>query len=109
MKKSIAMKWVEALRSGKYKQGTGELYNKEENAYCCLGVLCAINGIFINENNQSLIDEMEDRKALDIQTNNGTLLSEDGMFNTSLDSLNDSGNYTFDEIADIIQTIYKEL
>ena len=109
MKKSIAMKWVEALRSGKYKQGTGELHNKKENTYCCLGVLCAINGIIINEDNSSLIDRIDDREVLGIHTSNGTFLGDDGMFNTSLDSLNDSGNYTFDEIADIIQTIYKEL
>jgi hypothetical protein len=30
-------KWIEALRSGKYKQGRGKLCEKGE--YCCLGVL----------------------------------------------------------------------
>ena len=37
MNKSIAMKWVRALRSGKYKQGRD--YLKEGERYCCLGVL----------------------------------------------------------------------
>jgi hypothetical protein len=32
-------KWVKALRSGKYKQGRGILYNPEEKSFCCLGVL----------------------------------------------------------------------
>lgn len=31
--------WLEALRSGKYNQGTGRLRNKNEEKFCCLGVL----------------------------------------------------------------------
>lgn len=30
--------WIEALRSGKYKQGKG-LLRRKNNCYCCLGVL----------------------------------------------------------------------
>ena len=37
-------KWVAALRSGKYKQGTGQL-RTEDDCYCCLGVLCDISGV----------------------------------------------------------------
>lgn len=36
--------WVEALRSGKYKQGAGCL-RSEDNHFCCLGVLCDIAGV----------------------------------------------------------------
>ena len=32
--------WVDALRSGKYDQGHGQL--REQNSFCCLGVLCDI-------------------------------------------------------------------
>jgi hypothetical protein len=39
MKKDIAIKWIDALRSGKYKQGKSELHNSDTNEYCCLGVL----------------------------------------------------------------------
>ena len=39
MNKEIAKKWVKALRSGKYKQGTNVLHNTRNNTYCCLGVL----------------------------------------------------------------------
>lgn len=35
-------RWVEALRSGQYKQGRGKLFNAEDQSYCCLGVLCDI-------------------------------------------------------------------
>lgn len=40
MDAEIKTKWVEALRSGKYEQGTEQLYS--EGKYCCLGVLCDI-------------------------------------------------------------------
>lgn len=30
--------WVNALRSGKYKQTQLELYSKYDKGYCCLGV-----------------------------------------------------------------------
>lgn len=33
-------KWIEALQSGKYRQGKGFLHRK--NRFCCLGVLCNI-------------------------------------------------------------------
>jgi hypothetical protein len=38
--KEIAEQWVTALRSGKYEQGVGQLFDGEK--YCCLGVLCDI-------------------------------------------------------------------
>lgn len=41
MNKEVKTLWVEALRSGKYKQGTGALRN-DKNEYCCLGVLCDV-------------------------------------------------------------------
>ena len=31
-------KWIKALLSGEYKQGTGKLHSKEKNTFCCLGV-----------------------------------------------------------------------
>ncbi len=34
-------KWLVALRSGEFKQGTGRLRN-DKGEYCCLGVLCEI-------------------------------------------------------------------
>ena len=32
--------WIEALLSGRYKQGAGQLRSRE--GYCCLGVLCDV-------------------------------------------------------------------
>ena len=40
----LQTKWVEALESGKFKQGTGFLCQRKvvdgEEEFCCLGVAC---------------------------------------------------------------------
>lgn len=38
MNQEVKKLWVDALRSGEYQQGKGSLRN--DNKYCCLGVLC---------------------------------------------------------------------
>lgn len=43
MNEELKQKWIEALRSGKYKQGHGQLRDLD-NRYCCLGVLCDVQG-----------------------------------------------------------------
>lgn len=40
MKRELRDKWIEALRSGEYRQVTGVLHS--DGAYCCLGVLCKV-------------------------------------------------------------------
>lgn len=35
-------RWAKALRSGRFKQGSFNLYNPNDNTYCCLGVACKI-------------------------------------------------------------------
>ena len=44
MEASLKAKWIEALRSGKYKQGRLGLRTKSDD-FCCLGVLCDISGM----------------------------------------------------------------
>ena len=41
MNADIKRRWVEALRSEQYRQGSG--YLKMGDAYCCLGVLCELH------------------------------------------------------------------
>lgn len=47
MNADIKAKWVEALRSGKYRQGVGalkkECIDDGSLRYCCLGILCDIH------------------------------------------------------------------
>lgn len=45
MQEELKGKWIEALRSGNYRQGTGLLKCDAEGGltrYCCLGVLCEL-------------------------------------------------------------------
>lgn len=44
MNTEIKVKWLEALRSGKYKQRRRKLKDNTSNppTYCCLGVLCEV-------------------------------------------------------------------
>lgn len=47
MNLEIKRDWIEALRSGRYKQGLGSLrslrsFGMGEVRYCCLGVLCEL-------------------------------------------------------------------
>ena len=38
------LKWIEALKSGKYKQ-VREILKRKDQGYCCLGVACEISGL----------------------------------------------------------------
>lgn len=45
MNQNIKEKWVAALRSGEYEQGTAVLTQEDEDGnikHCCLGVLCQL-------------------------------------------------------------------
>lgn len=50
MKSDIKQQWLEALRSGKYQQGQGQLVSVDEDddsvtGHCCLGVLADVAGL----------------------------------------------------------------
>lgn len=50
MDEEVKSKWLAALRSGEYKQGRGGLYaDVEGGRYCCLGVLCDVQGLTAQE------------------------------------------------------------
>lgn len=60
MKQNIMKKWVKALRSGKFKQGTGTLkqYNRKGKAeHCCLGVLCELYNGEMRKNKKKTLPE----------------------------------------------------
>lgn len=113
---TVLRKWVEALRSGKYKQQYGSLKsidNKKKPSYCALGLLLHIiaddknieegSTCFIvcnpgpNEA-KSLICfiPFEIEKALDI-------------FQQEIVALNDNNHATFKEIADYIEQRYLKI
>lgn len=100
--KRNVMKWINALRSGKYKQGCIYLHNESTDEYCCLGVA---NKIFdLNESEEKTL--MHTYKKLGLNDSSGVIGGTIWGI-TSLACLNDFG-YTFNEIADIIQIEYIE-
>ena len=126
MKKNIMKKWVKALRSGEYDQGTGCLAQEDESGnhqFCCLGVLCNImqeeTGELKIGNYQSGLtnayvysydDEVGvlENKVMEwsgIKDNNGAFKYKNN-HSVDLASLNDKGK-TFEEIADIIEKNYE--
>ncbi len=118
MKKKVMEKWVAALRSGKFKQTTGAL--RDETGHCCLGVLCELapssQGEFIGNTfygpNRGTVGKGNDGLLPDTVREWAGMDDSEGVPKAgdfdSLVDLNDNGK-TFPEIADIIETHYKEL
>ena len=117
MNKEIKAKWIEALKSGKYKQTKGTL--KDEHGYCCLGVLCEIfreetgKGEFVptlkNSNNKRFqADDIIEEgvppspviKWAEMENNNPSITLDEKP--KLLAVANDNGS-TFLELADIIE------
>jgi len=128
MNPEIKQKWVDALRSGKYDQGSEKLRSRQ--GYCCLGVLCDLysqeqnqewefRGAFEEENTQPTDNWYFDNASeflpesvrewagfslpspqvrVDVTEND----DEDDWFYDDIANLNDTG-YTFNDLAKIIQ------
>ncbi len=121
MNTTIKQKWVEALRSGEYKQTKSKLHDDE--GFCCLGVLC---DLYRKEHNDSITWKLvkDDIFKIVFQFNDNegippkivrewagieNSIDDDnnpyGSYNEKRDSLvndNDTGK-TFEEIAQIIE------
>ena len=101
-----AVKWSNALRSGKYKQGYSALQFGDK--FCCLGVGCKI---FIPPSKLRKYKgsitggfPMAQEHAPNwLQNINEDLESKIGI---SFSLLNDGRSFTFDEIADVIDLVY---
>jgi hypothetical protein len=105
-------KWVEALRSGEFKQSIATL--QTDVGYCCLGVACVVaerNGVQVLKRDDgnllggSLNTQPHVKAWLGIKECNGEhRVREKGRFyHSSLVTLNDNKGYTFEQIADHIE------
>jgi hypothetical protein len=123
MKENIAKIWVDALRSGEYKQGGDYLCRNDR--YCCLGVLCdlyeqqvkpvgfkKVRGsddvatIYYGHCHETLpVDVME---WADMNSPVGAYIESYSDDAYSLSELNDGG-HTFKELAKIIESEYEQL
>lgn len=109
-----AQRWANALRSGEFKQGFGQLEIKDcetgQSYFCCLGVGCKV---FIPGEKQGLRSEskilygsfpsFQEESPLWLKTINDDLEFKLGV---SFGVLNDGEKYSFDEIADIVELVY---
>lgn len=117
-----AKKWVAALRSGKYTQGRSVL-NQNDRAFCCLGVACEVaieSGIPVEKkisgfgqtrkyNNASTVLPSLVMDWLGLESASGSFHRTVGGLHSSLVSVNDSAQFTFNEIADLIESEPKGL
>ncbi len=101
MDADLKQRWVAALRSGQYEQGTDYLVSEHPDAgraqYCCLGVLCEL--LQPNSDWGSLRDEGAE------QLSNQACENLDIPYNemTKLTLLNDIQKRSFSQIADYIE------
>lgn len=96
MNAKIKKRWIEALRSGKYKQGIRAL-KPTRDTYCCLGVLCKVMGARNWTEEYTLPSHIYEKAGLN---------DEDPRIKwkgkTTLATLNDEG-MSFKQIANIIE------
>lgn len=98
LNKGNVRKWVKALRSGRYKQIHGQLYNEE--GYCCLGVACRVAGMRpFGESfgEESAVLPKRAMRWLGVEDDNPKI----GRFAAA--TLNDEKGYSFSQIADAIE------
>jgi hypothetical protein len=93
--------WIEALRSGKYEQGSGALERNEK--FCCLGVLAKEMDIPYNP-----VIEGENEFNSNIYNSLGKGLDLMGLSSDTLIDLNDREQLSFKSIADYIESTYDE-
>lgn len=99
-------KWIAALRSGKYKQGTQYLCNG--GYYCCLGVACELEGLLVDDT--TIKGGSRAKKFIGtVQSGAPTAAwAKAHGFPNGMDELirmNDTG-VTFEKIADFIEQNY---
>jgi hypothetical protein len=118
MNPEIKRRWIEALRSGEYEQGTYSLRSMKGDkvTYCCLGVLCDLYAkekgtkwyMLSNEyfTFMSLRSELPQKvmKWAGIKRYDGEFSYKNGK-DTSLMGLNDDGK-SFKQIADVIEKYF---
>ena len=122
MNKSIAKKWITALRSGDYKKAKGQL--RQEEGFCCLGVLCNLHALenplyartqtdpYNYGGNRGTLPSIVMRWAGLKSQYGGTLPEEvvvDFRKSTSLVELNDDTNASFKKIACVIEKYWEAL
>ena len=130
MNQDIKDQWLIALRSGDYEQGTRSGLHSRDEKFCCLGVLCDLAvkaGVLPKAVQVNAYENYEyrdtDPKRLDndqpslnggyapyevvqwagLSDCNPPMTVPNGKWSDSLALLNDSGNYDFAALANLIE------
>jgi hypothetical protein len=118
MQAELKQKWIEALRSGKYEQGRGQLRDAS-NRYCCLGVLADVCGVEWAQNTQRkyypkgevhifyINSEPDNPDSYSDRTLSPKFQDQvglDGGQHHCLLAMNDNLRRTFNDIADYIES-----
>ncbi len=104
MNQEIKNKWIAALKSGEYQQGTGFL--KQDGKFCCLGVLCDIHAKETGNLFNTLGKYLGENRILPKEVVNWSGISSASgrrEYSNSLWELNDIDGFSFSQIADIIE------
>jgi hypothetical protein len=112
--REFTKEWLTALRSGKYKQTSGSLYNIQDQGYCCIGVAARIKyplHYLKNKINKSAGNLQGNKKSICSDTKyklskipqelKGSVNANN--FVSQLVNLNDDKGYSFEEIAEWIE------
>jgi hypothetical protein len=117
-------KWITALESGKFRQERSSLTVRKNKhvSYCCLGVLCKVQGRLVLNQQGYHNDGSIDNSTVSLSPHNPCaevletagvfpdgvyVTSSNNMMRRSLADCNDYGNLNFVEIASIIKKIWK--
>ena len=111
MKEDIKNRWIDALKSGKYKQFDHRLKSGDGSAHCCLGVLCELaveDGIIRTVGHGLYLDQTVMEWA-EMSDNSAKFPDPEVKYPANcLAALNDKG-YSFEQIAEIIEEKWKVL
>jgi hypothetical protein len=120
--REFTKEWLTALRSGKYEQTSGSLYNIQDQGYCCIGVAAKIKyplhylknksnkyaGVLqgnkksiLQENKKSICSDTKYKLSKIPQELKGNVHANN--FVSQLVNLNDDEGYSFEEIAEWIE------
>lgn len=117
MKPEIKRQWVEALRSGNYRQGHSVLHRVSagDETFCCLGVLCELArqaGIVTMDDTGRTVDDKTGGKAMVYRnidpeiSDNSTIvlpriiLSWSGLDDTNPTLMYDADHYVISDLND---------
>lgn len=118
MPKKLLKKWLEALRSGKYKQGQNRLGSAKEG-YCCLGLLQRVADGRVGCSEDSLLSQEWIKSKgiigdgvvdvglgeVDMEFSNfpAAFDSADTMYCQYASEANDIAELSFEKIADLVE------